>query len=99
MATALNIKRKNIDLPTDIWRKLSIIAASAGKSLKKYIEETMIEKANNANITVYENPSPSGDPWFDDPENIAMVMEGIEDMKAGRGREVTSEEIRNMLGQ
>ena len=24
-----------------------------------------------------ESPSPSGDPWFDDPRNIAIVMEGI----------------------
>lgn len=97
MATASNIKRKNIDLPSDILRKLSIMAAAAGKSLKKYIEETMIDKANSANITVYENPSPSGDPWFDDPENIAMVMRGMEDAKAGRGREVTAEEIRKMI--
>lgn len=98
MATALDIKRKNIDLPTDILRKLSIMAAAAGKSLKKYIEETMIEKANNTNITVYENPSPSGDPWFDDPENMAMVMRGIEDVKAGRVERVTPEQIHEMLG-
>ena len=97
MATAINLKRKNIDLPTDILRKLSIMAASAGKSLKKYIEETMIDKANSTDIAVYENPSPSGDPWFDDPENIAMVKRGIEDAKAGRYREVTVEEIRKML--
>ena len=98
MATTLNVKRKNIDLPTDILRKLSIMAAAAGKSLKKYIEETMIDKANSANIAVYENPSPSGDKWFDDPENMAVVMRGIEDAKAGRCREVTADEIRDMLG-
>ncbi|MDE6649413.1 MAG: hypothetical protein K2K45_05745 [Muribaculaceae bacterium] len=98
MATALNVKRKNIDLPTDILRKLSIMAAAAGKSLKKYIEETMIDKANSTNIAVYENPSPSGDTWFDDPENMAAVMRGIEDAKAGRCREVTADEIRDMLG-
>ena len=97
MATTLNIKRKNIDLPSDILRKLSIMAAATGKSLKKYIEETMIEKANSANITIHENPSPSGDSWFDDPENLAMVLRGIEDAKAGRGREVTPEEIRKMI--
>jgi hypothetical protein len=28
-----------------------------------------------------ENPSPSGDPWFDDPRNIAIVMEGIHSAK------------------
>ena len=25
-----------------------------------------------------DNPSPSGDPWFDDPRNIAIVMAGIQ---------------------
>ena len=28
-----------------------------------------------------DNPSPSGDPWFDDPLNIATVMEGIQSAK------------------
>lgn len=98
MATTLNIKRKNIDLPVDILRKLSVMAAATGKSLKKYIEETMIEKATNASISVNENPSPSGDPWFDNPENIAIVEKGIAEMKAGKGRAYTMEEIRELLG-
>ncbi len=54
MAPALNVKRKNINLPTDILHKLSIMAAAAGKSLKRYIEETMIDKANSTNIAVYD---------------------------------------------
>lgn len=98
MATALNIKRKNIDLPADILRKLSIMAASTGKSLKKYIEETMIDKANSTNIAIYENPSPSGDPWFDDPENMASVNRGIAELKAGKGRAYSMDEIRELLG-
>ena len=28
-----------------------------------------------------DNPSPSGDPWFDDPRNVAIVMEGIKSAK------------------
>jgi len=28
-----------------------------------------------------DNPSPSGDPWFDDPRNIAIVKEGIQSAK------------------
>ena len=28
-----------------------------------------------------DNPSPTGDPWFDDPLNIAIVMEGIQSAK------------------
>lgn len=33
---------------------------------------------------VYSNPSPSGDPWFDDLENIASLNRGIEEAKQGR---------------
>lgn len=52
MATALNIRRKNIDLPVETMQKLSIIAASAGLSLKKFIENTLIAKADAVTIEV-----------------------------------------------
>ena len=58
MATALNIKRKNIDLPVDILQKLSIMAAAQGKSLKNFIETVLISKANTVAVEVSENPSP-----------------------------------------
>ncbi|MGK6350329.1 hypothetical protein [Parapedobacter sp. DT-150] len=38
---------------------------------------------NGASATA-ENPSPSGDKWFLDPENMALVEKGIADVKAGR---------------
>ena len=98
MATALNIRRKNIDLPVDTLQKLSIMAAASGKSLKNFIETILITKADSVSIEVSENPSPSGDPWFDDPENMASVRRGIEDLKAGRCRAYSMEEIREMLG-
>lgn len=59
MATALNIKRKNIDLPVDTLQKLSIMAVAQGKSLKNFIETILIAKANAVAIEVDENPSPS----------------------------------------
>lgn len=98
MATALNIKRKNIDLPVETLQKLSVMAVAQGKSLKKYIESVLISKADSITVEVSENPSPSGDPWFDDPENIASVKRGLEDMKAGRVYEMTSDDIRKMIG-
>lgn len=98
MATALNIKRKNIDLPVETLQKLSVMAVAQGKSLKKYIEMVLIYKADSITVEVSENPSPSGDPWFDDPENIASVKRGLEDMKAGRVYEMTSDDIRKMIG-
>lgn len=61
MATALNIKHKNIDLPADTLQKLSIIAVVQGMSLKKYIETLLCAKAASITIEVSENPSPSED--------------------------------------
>lgn len=98
MATALNIKRKNIDLPVDTLQKLSIMAVAQGKSLKKFIETILISKANTVSVEVSENPSPSGDPWFNDPENMASVNKGIAEQKAGKGRAYSMDEIKEFLG-
>lgn len=98
METALNIKRKNIDLPVDTLQKLSIMAVAQGKSLKKYIETILISKAESLVIDVSEHPSPSGDSWFEDPENMASVKRGIAEMKAGKGRAYTMDELREILG-
>lgn len=98
MATALNIKRKNIDLPVDTLQKLSIMAAAQGRSLKNFIESILISKANTVTVEVSENPSPSGDPWFNDPENMASVQRGIAEMKADKSRAYSMEEIRELLG-
>lgn len=97
-ATAVALKRKNIDLPVETLQKLSLLAVAHGKSLKKYIESLLISTADSVTVEVSSNPSPSGDPWFDDPENMAMVYRGIEDMKAGREREYTIGEISAILG-
>ena len=98
MATTLNIKRKNIDLPAETLQKLSILAASAGKSLKKYIESVLISKADSVVVSIKENPSPSGDPWFEDPGNMAEVLKGIEEYQRGEVKSVSSEELRAFLG-
>ena len=98
MATSLNLKRKNIDLPAETLQKLSILAASAGKSLKKYIESVLISKADSVVVSIKENPSPSGDSWFEDPENMAEVLKGIEEYQRGEVRSVSSEELRTFLG-
>lgn len=55
MATAvLEKKRKNIDLPTDVLQKLSVLAASQGKSLKAFIEHLLVAKANSISVEVSE---------------------------------------------
>ena len=95
---AIEKKRKNIDLSVDTLKKLSIMAASQGKSVKAFIENLLETKANSLSIEVSTNPSPSGDPWFDDPENMASVMRGIEDAKQGRVTAYKIDDIKNLLG-
>lgn len=97
MATAINLKRKNIDLPVDTLQKLSILAVAQGKSLKKYIETLLISKADSIVVDISENPSPSGDAWFDDPDNMASVKRGLEEMKAGKGSAFSIEDIKEIL--
>lgn len=84
MATlALEKKRKNIDLPIDTLQKLSIMAASQGKSLKSFIENLLISKADTLKIEIL-NPSPSGDPYFEDAANLAEVEERVKAHKEGK---------------
>lgn len=98
MATALNIKRKNIDLPVETLQKLSIMAVAQGKSLKKFIETILITKADSIAVEVNENPSPSGDTWFNNPENMASVRRGLAEMREDKGKAFSMDEIREMLG-
>jgi len=39
-------KRKNIDIPVDTFRNLSIRAVSEGRSLKSFIENLLVMEAN-----------------------------------------------------
>lgn len=98
MATiSVEKKRESIDLPVEVFHKLSLMAASQGKSLKTFIENLLITRAN---VSACEdcNPSPTADPWFNKPENIASVMRGIEDIKHGRTKTYTIDEIKELLG-
>lgn len=92
MQTAIQVKRKNIDLPVDALQKLSHLAIEQGKSLKSYLESILISKANSINVELSENPSPSGDTWFDKPENMAAFKRGMEDVKQGRVYEMKENE-------
>ncbi|EGF54195.1 conserved domain protein [Bacteroides clarus YIT 12056] len=87
MATAvLEKKRKNIDLPADVLQKLSVLAASQGKSLKAFIEHLLVAKANSISVEVSENPSPTSDPFFEDPDNRAEIEKRVKAHKAGEAK-------------
>ena len=92
------IKRKNIDLPIETLQKLSLMAITQGRSLKSYIESILIAKASSITIDVVENPSPSGDEWFLDEENLKTVDEGIAEMKHGKCRAYTIDDIKKIVG-
>ena len=92
------LKRKNIDLPVEVLQKLSLLAVAQGRSLKAFIEQLLIAKANSISVEVHENPSPSGDKWFESPENLASVRRGIQEMNEGQGEAYTMDEIKRRLG-
>jgi len=45
-ALVVEKKRKNIDIPIDIFQNLSIRAVSEGRSLKSFIENLLVMEAN-----------------------------------------------------
>lgn len=82
---------QKIDLSPNLMERLSEMAKVNGKSLKSYIENILAEKAN-------ESPSPSNDPWFDDPENMKIVEQGIEEAQNGEGKLYTASELISRIG-
>lgn len=98
MANTIQLKRKNLDLPAEIWQKLSILAVSQGMSLKAYAEKLLAAKASQVEIIVRENPSPSGDAWWNNPENTAIVDRGVADAENGRIRAMSIDEVKDALG-
>lgn len=45
-----------------------------------------------------ETPSPSNDEWFDNPQNVESVNKGISEMKEGKTKAYSMNEIRDALG-
>lgn len=88
----LTLKRKNIDLPSDVVERLTVLASKSGESLKSYMERILTSKACE------NNPSPSGDSWFDNEENLQEVMKGIQEIDRGKGSLYTASEVHELLG-
>ena len=93
------LKRKNIDLPSDAWKKLSIMAAAQGKSLKAFVESLLMAKAEALALKVvapespvsagsrpYANPSPSGDWYFEDTGNVQEVEKRAKAYRQGKSK-------------
>lgn len=101
MATiTLEKKRKNIDLPVDVLQKLSIMAAAQGKSVKAFIENLLVAKANTLTIEI-SNPSPSNDPYFAETANLTEIEQRVKAHKEGKTKATvilrSSEDINNFI--
>ena len=46
-----------------------------------------------------ENPSPSGDPYFDNPKNIERILEGAKQVQEGEVVEINREQRKKILGR
>jgi hypothetical protein len=71
-ASVVEKKRKNIDIPIDTFRNLSIRAVSEGKSLKTFIENLLIMEANSmSDEELYHfliRNKPQGDVYLNETE-------------------------------
>ena len=81
----------------EILQKLSLMAVANGKSLKAYIENILINKANSINIEVSESPSPSNDEWFKNAENLEEVERGIGMVNEGKTKYYSVKQLKDLL--
>ena len=65
-------KRKNIDIPIDTFRNLSLRAVAEGKNLKSYIENLLVMEANAlSDEELYQfliKNKPQGDEYLNEAE-------------------------------
>lgn len=95
--TGLFKQRKAVDLPSDSIKSLAMAAAAKGISLKKYLENILLEQANAIDAAL-NNPSPSGDPYFSDERNIKRILHSSEQAKAGKVTTIRGkDELFNLL--
>ena len=83
---------------------MQVISSRAFRdSQKKYLDlatsERIIIKRKNIFLelvprgtTIPENPSPSFDPWFDNPKNLEALGRSIDQAKEGKVLKVTGKE-------
>ena len=76
--TELFKQRKAVDLPSDSVRSLAMAAAAKGISLKKYLENVLLEQAKAIDAAL------SGDTFFSDERNINRILQSSEQAKAGK---------------
>ena len=96
--TIMQTQQEVIDIPVAIVRKLSVAARLQGKTLKSVIENLVVSGAEALENELQGHPSPGKDPWFDNPENMAIVKQGIKDAEDGNSRVFSLSELKDMCG-
>lgn len=91
MSTAI----KTAQLIVDVEDASVLNAIKKVLKLMKGVSKVTVKKPRAPKMS--ELVSPSGDTWWDDPENVKMVDEGLEDLQAGRVVELSIEQIHEML--
>lgn len=88
----------SVMVPAPVLHQFYDCASARRQDVNELVSDLLEEELRREDERRAKSMSPSGDPWFDDPENVAAVMEGLEDAKAGRVQAYTLEELKEMLG-
>ena len=85
-----------------------VTASEFRKNQRKYFQTALQEKVGvRSNGTIFEitpskelrvNPSPSGDPFWDDPRNVEALENRIGDLHSGKAECRPWEEVKRELG-
>lgn len=87
-----------ITISPTAYAQAEAYATTCGVSLSEAVEQAIDSLHQRMETACRNNPSPSGDPWWDDPENVAKVERALEQERQGLGKIYTREEIRQLLG-
>ncbi len=74
-----------------IWSLLQPLSLSNRKWLIDKLQDSV-------RMEETDSPSPSGDKWFGDSANMQSVQQGIADMKQGRTKKYSMDDIKTVLG-
>lgn len=87
-----------ITISPSAYAQAEAYATTCGVSLSEAVERAISSMHQRMEAARRNNPSPSGDPWWNDPENVAKVDRALEQQRQGLGKIITREEIPQLLG-
>ena len=67
------------------------------EAFKKLAKAFKVDFSEKESAKEDSNPSPSGDPYFENPKNLAEIDAGIRDLKEGRVVKMDPEERKKLF--